>query len=288
MDRGEDSGEAAAGATRPGPQSRCRTPAQLGRPPGERIPAPPPPAPRGPELQDNAVFTHRPPKLPFCLSALQKYPGFTPMLLPSGVQRWTRDPGFIFSKKQNHPLAKGDKVKSFKRQVSFHFPRTFPRFPYFFPSFPILAQAECPPSPQELPPRSKAGTSKLRLKGEGTQRYKREHGAVSVKEESACARTVHLCLEAEPSTPGHTASRALAAAHCQSQHALPARPPHSAAFEPGAQEGDLPGPRLRTPCWHLPRSGKHGHVGTAKVSGEKCMDTLLIFILTKKHAFNEF
>lgn len=48
------------------------------------------------------------------------------------------------------------------------------------------------------------------------------------------------------------ASRALAAAHCQSQHALPARPPHSAAFEPGAQEGDLPGPRLRTPCWHRP------------------------------------
>ena len=69
------------------------------------------------------------------------------MLLPSGVQRWTRDPGFIFSKKQNHPLTKGNKVKSFKRKVSFHFQRTFPRFPYFFPSFPILAQAECPPSP---------------------------------------------------------------------------------------------------------------------------------------------
>lgn len=174
------------------------------------------------------------------------------MLLPSGVQRWTRDPGFIFSKKQNHPLTKGNKVKALKGKCHFISKEPFLVSLTSFPLSLFLPKQNVLQAPQELPPRPKAGKSKLRLKGEGTQIYEREHGAGSVKEENACIRTVHLCLEAEPSTPGHTASRALAAAHCQSQHALPARPPHSAAFEPGAQEGDLPGPRLRTPCWHRP------------------------------------
>ena len=68
MGRGEDSGEAAAGATQPGPQSRCRTPAQLGRTPGERIP----PRPHQPPEARSCRITLSSPTAP------QNYPSAFP------------------------------------------------------------------------------------------------------------------------------------------------------------------------------------------------------------------
>lgn len=211
MDREENAGKAAAGATQARPAGQVQGAGPTHAAATEHAPH------GGPEPRESAVSTR-------CSgSALrdQKYSGPKPLLLSPWrtitLRGGQEPPGLFFSRKQIIHSQKVNKVKSCKRKVSFHFPRTLCSIPFLLHPFSCVFPSRMPSEPIGAWTQAQGGDFRAQGRGHRATKENTERPA-SGKQTHVVCTVPRVCKQ----SPIHRVTREQSpgSTHHQSQHVL--------------------------------------------------------------------